>query len=403
MCIRGTRGARGRGVTYTVLVTVLAVHFWGIGEPARAAYSFTKIADSNDGYSINTTTRLSINTSSVVSFKALGPGTGGGGGIYAGNGGPVATIVNDTGSFSTFSTLAPINDGGKVAFVGGLDAGGSGVYVASGGTISPIALSSSGYDFRGSPAINSAGSVAFRANRAGAGAVYVGDGGAVSTVIDSSGPLAMWPTFGQIPATPISMNSGGVVSFWGLLDNGHEGVFRAVGGSLTTLAEAPGNVNSFSSASIPWINTGGVVTFFAALVPSGSGVVTVTGNGPVTPFVTDLPGFPYSGFSDPVINSGGTIAFYGTLKSGQPGIFTGPNAVSDRVVQVGDPLFGATITEIGLFPSLNDSGAIAFTYSLNNGAHGVAVASVVPEPASVALLVVFALMGCSRRRGLRPA
>jgi hypothetical protein len=50
--------------------------------------------------------------------------------IVTGNGGPLTTVADTTGGFSSFGFRPPsINDGGDVAFLADLDSGGSGIFV----------------------------------------------------------------------------------------------------------------------------------------------------------------------------------------------------------------------------------------------------------------------------------
>jgi len=44
-------------------------------------------------------------------------------GIFAGKGGPLTTVADTSGRFTTFGEGASINDAGTVAFLGILDAG----------------------------------------------------------------------------------------------------------------------------------------------------------------------------------------------------------------------------------------------------------------------------------------
>lgn len=51
--------------------------------------------------------------------------------------------------------------------------------------------------------------------------------------------------------------------------------------------------------------------------------------------------------------------------------------MTNKVIAVGDPLFGAVITSLGSYYNgmLNNHGQVTFSYSLSNGVHGVAVAT----------------------------
>jgi hypothetical protein len=100
------------------------------------------------------------------------------------------------------------------------------------------------------------------------------------------------------------------------------------------------------------------------------------------------------------INNAGGIAFAGSV-GGVGGIYTGTNPLTDAVVRFGDSLFGSTVTELSFgSDGLNDLGQVGFYYKLANGRSGMAIATPVPEPGSLALAVVGAVAAClaARRR-----
>ena len=80
-------------------------------------------------------------------------------------------------------------------------------------------------------------------------------------------------------------------------------------------------------------------------------------------------------------------------------MFLGPDPVADKVIAIGDPLFGSTVTELDFdYDALNDHDQIAFAYRLANDQTGVAVVTV-PEPgAAAALLLTAAAVVTARRR-----
>ncbi|WP_446385630.1 DUF7453 family protein [Coleofasciculus chthonoplastes] len=63
----------------------------------------------------------------------------------------------------------------------------------------------------------------------------------------------------------------------------------------------------------------------------------------------------------PIINNKGAIAFEAVLDTGEYGIFTGADPVADKVIAIGDPLFGSTVTSLGVSDKgFNDAGQVAF-------------------------------------------
>ena len=100
-----------------------------IGCPAvwATSYTFTNIADTNGSFSIKNQFNaglegLSINSAGTVAFWAgFGSSMVG---VFAGNGGTVATIADNNGTlFSGFSGDPQINFAGNVAFVASLKTG----------------------------------------------------------------------------------------------------------------------------------------------------------------------------------------------------------------------------------------------------------------------------------------
>ncbi len=73
------------------------------------------------------------------------------------------------------------------------------------------------------------------------------------------------------------------------------------------------------------------------------------------------------------------------MKTGSLGIFTGSNPLTDKVIALGDPLSGSTVTNLFLSnQGLNDKNQIAFYAKLADGTTGIFRAdsepSYLPEP-----------------------
>jgi hypothetical protein len=127
------------------------------------------------------------------------------------------------------------------------------------------------------------------------------------------------------------------------------------------------------------------VAFRADLVSGEQGIFT--GSGGPTTTIADTSGV-FDSFSDgPSINAGGTVAFQAFLDTGEEGIFTGPNAVADKVIQIGDALDGSTVTNLLFFrEAFNAHGQLTFFATLANGQEGIFRADPVPEPGPVVLM-----------------
>ena len=100
------------------------------------------------------------------------------------------------------------------------------------------------------------------------------------------------------------------------------------------------------------------------------------------------------------LNNHGQLAFTGQLDDGQWGVFVGPDPIEDRVLAVGDPLFGSIVSEL-FSGDINDLGQVAISYELASGVRGIAVATLVPEPSSFRLLALaFVMIPLAMRRSI---
>ena len=178
------------------------------------------------------------------------------------------------------------------------------------GTSTTLVDTSDGFTSINIVAINELGDVAFQ-GRGGPASdpwgffIYRTDG---TTLIHIAGPF-------QSGNTSTAINDSGAVAFWIRLDAGGEGIFVGDGGPLTTVAIAD----------------------------------------PTTPF--------YEFQTDIDINNQGTVAFTARLWNGSFGIYAGGDPVNDKVVEIGDFLFGQRVSGLGQ-PHLNNRGDIAFSFNV---------------------------------------
>ncbi|MBA3482825.1 MAG: hypothetical protein H0T51_13520 [Pirellulales bacterium] len=349
-------------------------------DSAQSAYTFTSIADNTGPFS-SFGDPLVNGSNAVTFFARLDTG---GTGIFAGSGSSITTIADRSGAFSGFSWRPSVNPAGTVAFHADHNVrngvwGATGLYTSTGGLISAIANDSGQFASFGNPSINAAGTVAFQAIcDAGGEGIFATTGGSTTVVADSSGMFHWF--FGDL-----SINSGGMVAFAAVLDAGHFGLFAGSGGAITSIADTLG---PFSALGAPAINDDGVVTFVAYFRAGGNGIFA--GNGGAASIIADTSG-PFSRVDHPSINADGMIALLAEFDAGGSGIFTAYGSGVDAVIKSGDPLFGAKVAGLGFYRGLNDNGAIAFRYTLDNGVSGIALARAIPEPTAIVLLSIATL------------
>lgn len=367
-----------------VLVVGLCAALPAGGRADPTSYTFTNIAQASGGF-VNPFFNPSINNSGQVAF--VQSSTGLSQTVFRGSGGPLTSIASFTpvfgfggGGFILSGTS--INSSGTVAFWGNPGGGNVRIFTGTGGgavtAISPAGLGGLGL----SPAINDAGTVAFLATQGGQPVIFTGSGGPVTPVVQAGGQFV---AFGN----PEINNAGTVAAFFVTQPVGGRGILTAGGGAVTTLVDSAGPFANFSSNLS--INDAGAVAFRADTDAGGSGIFLASG-GAILP-IADIDG-PFRFLEFPSLNNQGQVAFFGLLDTGGRGIFTGPDPTADRVLGIGDPLFGSTVTDISLFGGLqlNDAGQIAFIASLADGRHVVVRADpagqtgVIPEPATWTLL-----------------
>ena len=288
-------------------------------------------------------------------------------------------IADTSGSYNSFG-YASINNKGAVAFSAISTV--KGIYVSDGITLVPIADSSGPpfafTSFSGLPSINDEGMVAFKAILGtGDSAILSGDGASTPTLLADTSTSPNWQfSFVGVP----SINNGGTVAFYAVVNSTLRGIFKSDGTTETIVADANtdgpnGKFGDFQQE--PSINDGNIVAYRAADA-LGVGIFTDERSTPTT--VAHTSGLPFSGLDSPSLNNKGAVAFWATLDAGGNGIFTGPDPAEDKVIAVGDSLFGSEVTELVFGrEGLNSAGQVAFVATLADKTQGVYRAD--PEPA----------------------
>ncbi len=313
-------------------------------------YSFTKIADSSV-FGIFPAPIIN-DPGTVAFFSERRTGLGGGFGIFTGSGGPVTTIVDNSGPFSGIGRPRSINNAGTVAFRGFKDTVGEGIFTSDGLTTTLIAETTGPFlGFNSDVSINNIDTVAFLALLdAGGQGNFISTGGVITPIAVPGGP------FTSINSPP-ALNDAGTIAFIAGLSSGGQGIVVSDGTTTTILLDTTGPFSGFSGIAV---NDTGTVAALASLGPGEQAIITTDGT--TTTVVVDNISGPFSNLGGSFsINNAGTVAFNAILDTGDFGIFIGPDPIADKVIGNGDPLFGSTVTSLGFRNGgLNNPGQIAF-------------------------------------------
>jgi hypothetical protein len=233
--------------------------------------------------------------------------------------------------------------------------------------------------------ISSSGTLEYKIVPTSGSSSIVRDNGTTTTLVTNN-------TNGFTSILDATMNDSGQIAFKGKRNN-EFGIYITDGQSVTTVADTSGPILDVFSGQTPINNSGQAV--FSATMDDQSQSLYIGDRNTLTK-VADTSG-PFSAFSWSSINNNGDVAFIGTLDSGSIGLFTGADPVKDKVIAIGDPLFGSTVSQLILYHGgLNDNGDVAFRYRLSSGVYGVAIAA--PEPTGMAVIGIATALGLLRRR-----
>ena len=258
-------------------------------------------------------------------------------GIFRGDEESLSTVATTSAQLIGSSSIRPMSGNGRVAFAGRLRRGRLRLFSGTPGGPFPLVPGTDGSLFTNlgiHPAVNDDGRVAFVANsEPGRGIYSVAPNGDIEILADD---------VEVVTSTNVSFNN------------------------LGRLAFIPGSGNIRQS------------------------VLLSAGEGDVVPFATAANGFQNFGdVSDddnsPVISDRGDVAFLALTQAGNLGILTGPSPTGNMAIQVGDPLFGSTVSVPDRSAAINAAGQIVFRAILLDGREVVAVAT---PPATLADLAV---------------
>lgn len=343
-----------------------------------APYTFANVADSaRDDFNPNSFTCASINNRGDIAFKAgrtSADGLNSFDGIYRANAdGTMTTIVEDPNrkQFGFVGNFPSINDFGEVSFAANLSPDfEQAILRGNGRRLTTIATTTKEFNFFGfDTSVNNNGEVAFKAELDNFDeGLFSGTGAKLTThYLNSADALldGQPVRFGGNDSRPAINNLGEIAFDESVQPNFDRGIFAGRAGVFRTIAAPDPN----ASVDVPVSNDAGTAAFYRSFVDATGQFVTsiATGSGgPLTTVVDTTGPFGFFGFRPPSLNNKGDVAFIAVLDDFQTtGIFTGPRAVQDRVVQTGDKLDGATVRGLTFCEEgLNDSGTLAFIADL---------------------------------------
>jgi hypothetical protein len=365
-----------------------------------------------------------------------------------------------SGTFTGLSFDPAFNNAGQAAFVGDvrLDTNPTipigGVFQTIGSNlISVVRRGDAGPNGSGhftgasSPVLNNAGQVAFYGGvdnvpgpfpNAYSG-IFRRDAAAVAQIARTGQPAPDSNGAFFIFGEQLLLNESGQVAFLARLTgtqggfSDDHGIFRSDGGQLKQIARAgqlaPGGNGSFAVLGLFVLNDLGHVAFTSSLTGTAGGASDdfglYRGDGETLaqivrkgdPIPNDGATFNGIGFGSLASNAAGQTAFLaelsGTSDDANAGIFLHDDQLGlVEIVRKGDDLFGSTIIAIEFtghrWPladdergGLNSLGQVAYRFTLADGRTGIAVASLVPEPARQALLIASAACALLRFRSCR--
>ncbi len=374
----------------------------------------------------STFSQLDLNNNGHVAFGAVLGSTSGGSsdntGIFVGSGSNIVQIARagqfapgGNGRFSNVSGSI-LNNGGRVAFFGfltettGGDNDNTGVFLGNGGAITQIAREGqTAPDGNGTFAtvsprdINDAGAVAFFGQAIGTAGgstdndgLFRGSGGAITQIVREGQLVPNGNGRFEFFASS-DMNNSGTVAFRSSLtgtsggNSDDIGIFRGSGGAISQIVRAGeiapdgnGNFSGLGNGRIA-LNDANEVAFFGLLSNThggsnddsgifrgnGAGIVQIVREGHVAP---DGNGVFADNISPPTMNNSGAVAFTADLSgtvggfSDNEGIFIGDGIDLLRVARKGDSISGSTIASLDVSSDcINDLGQVAYWARLVNG------------------------------------
>ncbi len=384
------------------------------GRAIAANFTFTKIADTTDGFS-SFFDAPALNDKGTVAFS--GTLSNGITGVFTGSGSVITPIAISGDTFQSVLTNPAINTAGTVAFEASTDSPRNvGIFTSSGNGLTTIATLNNSTLSDSSrapitPALNDRGTLVFGTYTINPNSnpppydlipnVFISDSGKLSTIDLKSDVSGAFPT---VPNS-IAINNANTVVF----SSGYGGS-QGYGGLFAKVGDAP--LITLATSGFYPVSLNNEGTYAAALLGAGgSSSITIANiNGkPESRYISgginynDPPSSTFLGTGS--INDQDRVVFLGgqILKPGSPQSlsFVDVNKITnnvsatdaDKIIATGDSLFGSTVTALGGFSprGLNNFDQVVFYSQLADGRTGIFRAEPVPEPQTVIPSVVFLL------------
>lgn len=307
----------------------------------------------------------SVNAAGVVAFQATL--VDGRTGVYVGDGGgPSAVVEAGARGLRAVTSHPAIDACGRVAFFGETDRGEPALYFGGPDGVEAVVRAPAHVAAIGplGPTMNEAGSVAFRADTGqGRAGVFHWRAGRVDRLAEAEGG-------GGFEGLPVVNEAGAVVFRTRRADGG--AAIHVWRDAAVTMAVETGPVFA-TLGRFPDVNTHGAIVFAGSLTGGGSGIYVVS-DGRLETIVASADGSV--AFRGALINDAGRVVYFGTPRGGALAIYGGPDPVDDRVVGLGDALFGSVVSDLALNPvSYNGAGQLAIRLAFTDGHQRIVRAS----------------------------
>jgi hypothetical protein len=352
-----------RRLVRVVATALVALTGSAAADAQTASYTFRKIADSAQLTSVAGASCVGVNALSTVVLTAADGSVW----VGRGNGAPLLQVSGPTASGQPLAIpCVGLNDRDEI--VNGFSYT-SPAYTAllksSAGVLTQLARSDT------APFLNENGDTAIHSLTNGGTSLFKALDGRLYLAPSGAAVYPQGPTDSLLSSVLAgTMNDNAVVAFYAMRQAGgvpRGGIYRS---SAVPLVEDGNAVVDLVTAAHPAINSSGVVAFLGSLhdgrdhlLTTSDGVNFVDHSVSIGTSISQL-------FS---INDSGSVVFAARLAGNTGfGVFTGPDAMANRVIAPGDTLDGSTVVTATVWPeALNGNGQVSFLAQLADGRWGV--------------------------------